>query len=292
MTRAPTPTTPPHRWRSTRTALDTEGIVRSHDGTFWLVDEYGPSLVHVSARGRVLTRYVPKGLEPEGRRLPGGRGPAVGVPAPARATGASRASPSFRAETWSSPCRARCSTPPSRSGKRRGPRVCCASRRTGARSRPSTPTPSTRSAPSTPARTTPTELKISSVVAAGPDTLLVQERTDRAARLHRVVLRPGKTSWAPPGTRPPPRRWRRCRTRRPRACRCCRRSSSSTSTRCPARRRRSRASPSSTRGPSRVINDNDFGMTDGAGAFDPDGRLVDSGMETTLVQIRLDARLR
>lgn len=41
-----------------------------------------------------------------------------------------------------------------------------------------------------------------------------------------------------------------------------------------------------------VINDNDFGMTDGAGAFGPDGRLVDSGVETTLVQIRLDARLR
>ena len=41
-----------------------------------------------------------------------------------------------------------------------------------------------------------------------------------------------------------------------------------------------------------VINDNDFGMTDGTGAFGPDGRLVDSGVETTLVQIRLDARLR
>src|SRR3954452_11055520 len=34
--------------------LDTEGIVRSADGSFWLVDEYGPSLVHVSAGGRVL----------------------------------------------------------------------------------------------------------------------------------------------------------------------------------------------------------------------------------------------
>lgn len=41
--------------------LDTEGIVRAADGSFWLVDEYGPSLVHVSARGRVLTRYVPRG---------------------------------------------------------------------------------------------------------------------------------------------------------------------------------------------------------------------------------------
>ncbi|MFD7947674.1 esterase-like activity of phytase family protein, partial [Streptomyces sp. NPDC059744] len=50
--------------------LDTEGIVRSHDGTFWLVDEYGPSLVHVSATGRVLTRYVPKGLALKGADYP------------------------------------------------------------------------------------------------------------------------------------------------------------------------------------------------------------------------------
>jgi hypothetical protein len=36
-----------------------------------------------------------------------------------------------------------------------------------------------------------------------------------------------------------------------------------------------------------VINDNDFGMTDGPGAFDPSGRLVDSGIETRLRYVRL-----
>ncbi|MFE7172706.1 esterase-like activity of phytase family protein, partial [Streptomyces sp. NPDC057616] len=50
--------------------LDTEGIVRAKDGSFWLVDEYGPSLVHVSARGKVLTRYVPKGLHLTGTDYP------------------------------------------------------------------------------------------------------------------------------------------------------------------------------------------------------------------------------
>ncbi|MFC8519226.1 esterase-like activity of phytase family protein, partial [Streptomyces sp. NPDC057257] len=50
--------------------LDTEGIVRAADGSFWLVDEYGPSLVHVSARGKVLTRYVPKGLDLTGTDYP------------------------------------------------------------------------------------------------------------------------------------------------------------------------------------------------------------------------------
>jgi hypothetical protein len=36
-----------------------------------------------------------------------------------------------------------------------------------------------------------------------------------------------------------------------------------------------------------LINDNDFGMTDGAGAFDAQGRLVDSGVRTTVVYLRL-----
>ncbi|MFZ4809527.1 MAG: esterase-like activity of phytase family protein [Hyphomicrobiaceae bacterium] len=42
---------------------DTEAIVALSDGTFWVGDEYGPSLLHVAADGRVLRRWVPKGLE-------------------------------------------------------------------------------------------------------------------------------------------------------------------------------------------------------------------------------------
>jgi hypothetical protein len=39
--------------------LDTEGIVRTDDGHFWLVDEYSPSLVHVGPDGYVIERIVP-----------------------------------------------------------------------------------------------------------------------------------------------------------------------------------------------------------------------------------------
>ncbi|MFC7640477.1 esterase-like activity of phytase family protein [Streptosporangium lutulentum] len=42
--------------------LDTEDIIRTAKGEFWLVDEYSPSLVRVAANGRILARYVPKGL--------------------------------------------------------------------------------------------------------------------------------------------------------------------------------------------------------------------------------------
>ncbi|MET4611142.1 hypothetical protein ABIC28_002123 [Rhodococcus sp. PvR044] len=43
--------------------LDTEGVVRTPDGHFWLVDEYGPSIVEADAKGRVVARHVPAGLE-------------------------------------------------------------------------------------------------------------------------------------------------------------------------------------------------------------------------------------
>ena len=42
---------------------DTEAIVALSDGTFWVGDEYGPSLLHVGPDGLVLQRWVPTGLE-------------------------------------------------------------------------------------------------------------------------------------------------------------------------------------------------------------------------------------
>lgn len=45
--------------------VDVEGIVRLKDGTFWLSDENGPSVMHVAADGRLLARHVPRGTEAE-----------------------------------------------------------------------------------------------------------------------------------------------------------------------------------------------------------------------------------
>ncbi|GAA0357431.1 esterase-like activity of phytase family protein [Microbispora corallina] len=50
--------------------VDLEDLVRTRDGGFWLVDEYSPSLVHVSRTGRVLERYVPRGLKLTGADYP------------------------------------------------------------------------------------------------------------------------------------------------------------------------------------------------------------------------------
>jgi hypothetical protein len=42
--------------------LDTEGLVRTVDGTFWVVEEYGPSLLKIDPQGRVLKRFLPDNL--------------------------------------------------------------------------------------------------------------------------------------------------------------------------------------------------------------------------------------
>jgi hypothetical protein len=50
--------------------LDTEGLVRTAQGDFWLAEEYGPSLVHCDGGGRVLKRYRPEGQKVEGTGYP------------------------------------------------------------------------------------------------------------------------------------------------------------------------------------------------------------------------------
>lgn len=42
--------------------LDIEGLTRLPDGTFWLCEEYSPSVVHVDRNGTTVQRLVPAGL--------------------------------------------------------------------------------------------------------------------------------------------------------------------------------------------------------------------------------------
>lgn len=132
------------------------------------------------------------------------------------------------------------------------------------------------------------ELKISSVVAVGGDRLLVEERTDRAARLQVVRLdrkadilggrwdddttSPSLEQLADPAGSGVPVLAKRLAVDLGKVA----------------------GVPGKIEGVARVdhdtlalINDNDFGMTDGTGAFDAQGRLVDSGIETKVVHVRL-----
>ena len=42
--------------------VDSEGIAAMPDGSLWIAEEYGPSLLRVDRQGRVLVRWVPHGL--------------------------------------------------------------------------------------------------------------------------------------------------------------------------------------------------------------------------------------
>ncbi|MEU2302228.1 esterase-like activity of phytase family protein [Streptomyces antibioticus] len=267
--------------------LDTEGIVRAADGTFWLVDEYGPSLVHVSARGRVLTRYVPEGLHLTGTDypvvealpsvllhrkinrgfeglalLPGGDLVlAVQSPLSLPDTDAGESSLTARLLRFS-------------------PRKNAVTAEYAYRFDPVNVVD--------PGEDDPSELKISSVVAVGGDRLLVEERTDKAARLQ--VVRLGRSAnilgsrWDDETTSPSLEQL-----------------ADPSAAGVPVLAKRLVVDlgkvagvPGKIEGVARVdhdtlalINDNDFGMTDGPDAFDARGRLVDSGIETTVTYVRL-----
>lgn len=50
--------------------LDSEGLVRAADGSFWISDEYGPHIVHFDASGKTIERINPFGTGTGGRKLP------------------------------------------------------------------------------------------------------------------------------------------------------------------------------------------------------------------------------
>jgi hypothetical protein len=50
--------------------IDTEAVVQLSDGTFWIGEEYGPSLLKVTADGKVIERHVPAGTADSAATVP------------------------------------------------------------------------------------------------------------------------------------------------------------------------------------------------------------------------------
>ncbi|MGW1064131.1 esterase-like activity of phytase family protein [Streptomyces aureus] len=267
--------------------LDTEGIVRAKDGSFWLVDEYSPSLVHVSARGKVLARYVPKGLNLTGADYPVVEAlPAVLLHRKTNRglEGLAQLPDGDLVMALQSPL----SLPDANTGDAsRNTRLL----RFSPKKRAVTGEYAYRFDPVNvvdPSEDDTSELKISSVVAVGGDRLLVEERTDKAARLQSVRLTRDANilggPWDSDTTSPSLEQL-----------------DDPASAGVPVLAKRLVVDlgtvagvPGKIEGVARVdrdtlalINDNDFGMTDGTGAFDAQGRLVDSGIETVVTYVRL-----
>ncbi|MEV0220785.1 esterase-like activity of phytase family protein [Streptomyces sp. NPDC050704] len=267
--------------------LDTEGIVRAADGSFWLVDEYGPSLVHVSARGKVLTRYVPKGLNLTGADYPVVEAlPAILLHRKVNRgfEGLAQLPGGDLVMAVQSPL----SVPDTEAGEAS---LTTRLLRFSPKKRAVTAEYAYRFDPVNvvdPGEDDTSELKISSVVAVGRDRLLVEERTDKAARLQVVQLSRRADilgdKWDDDTTSPSLEQL-----------------DNPAASGVPVLRKRLvvdlgqvEGIPGKIEGVARVdhdtlalINDNDFGMTDGPEAFDAQGRLVDSGIETTVTYVRL-----
>ncbi|MFI7601363.1 esterase-like activity of phytase family protein [Actinoplanes sp. NPDC049681] len=267
--------------------LDTEGVVRAHDGTFWLVDEYGPSLVHVSATGQVLARYVPQGLHLTGTDYP----IIEALPAIYAQRKVNRGFEGLGLLPGGDLVIALQSpllVPDKAAGEASGnSRLLRFSPRTGQvvgeYAYRFDPVPVVD-----PGEDDPSELKISSIVGVGPHTVIVEERTDRAGRLYVADLR-GATdlhggAYDSPATSPSLEQLTDPATAGVQVA--------------PKRLlidfNKVDGVPNKIEGVAvlnartiALINDNDFGMTDGAEAFDADGRLIDSGIPTTLITLRL-----
>ncbi|GGV00563.1 hypothetical protein GCM10010260_41400 [Streptomyces filipinensis] len=267
--------------------LDTEGIVRAGDGSFWVADEYGPSLVHVSPRGQVLTRYVPKGLGLTGTDYPVVEAlPSILLHRKVNRgfEGLAQLPGGDLVLALQSPL----SLPDADAGN--------ASRTTrllrfSPRERAVTEEYAYRFDPVDvvdPSEDDTSELKISSVVAVGRDRLLVEERTDKAARLQLVELKRRSSilggPWDDDTTSPSLEQL-----------------DDPAALGVPVLAKRLVVDLNKVAGVQQkiegvarvdhdtlaLVNDNDFGMTDGAGAFDAQGRLVDSGIRTTVAYVRL-----
>lgn len=267
--------------------LDTEGIVRAHDGSFWLVDEYGPSLVHVSARGKVLKRYVPEGLKLSGADYPVAEA-LPGILLHRKGNRGFEGLAQLPGGDLVMAVQSPLSVPDENSGD--------ASRTTRLlRFSPKKQAVTAEYAYRfdavgvvDPGEDDTSELKISSVVAVGRERLMVEERTDKAARLHTVKLDRRSDilgeQWDDDTTKPSLEQL-----------------DDPAASGVPVLKKgllvdlgRIDGVPGKIEGVARVnshtlalINDNDFGMTDGAEAFDEEGRLVDSDVETRVTYVRL-----
>ncbi|MBO2452909.1 esterase-like activity of phytase family protein [Actinomadura barringtoniae] len=259
--------------------IDSEGLVRTENGEFWVAEEYGPSLLHLDKRGRVIERYVPQGWEGKGATypikatLPGilysrayNRGfEGLTVSPDGKSLYAAVQSPLANPDkkTYKASRNGRIVKFDLRSRKVTGEYVyrfedvCTFDK---------------------PSCGSQNEMKISGLVAVDKNRLLVDERTDKVARIYTVDLRKATdingSAWDDPKTSPSLEKSADV----PAGVTALPKSLTVDLATVPGIPGKIEGIALSTRKTLAVINDNDFGL----GTFGPDGRLIDSGIPTTL----------
>lgn len=264
--------------------IDSEGLVRTRDGEFWVAEEYGPSLLHLDRRGRVVERYVPQGWGggdagyPVRETLPAILGKrtynrgfeGLAISPDGRSLYAAVQSPLSNPDkkTYKASRNGRIFKFDLRSRRVAGEYVyrfedVCSFDRASCGDQ--------------------NEMKISGLAAVDDRTLLVDERTDKVAKVYSVDLRKAtdiagsrwddaatapsleKSAQVPDGVAALPKRL------------------VSDLSAVPGMPGKIEGIALADRRTLAVVNDNDFGL----GTFGPDGRLIDSGIRTELRYVRL-----
>lgn len=274
--------------------LDTEGLIVARDGSFWLSEEYSPSVLHVARDGRVLARFVPKGLDLKGADYPVHETLPKIFLTRQRNRGFESMALAPDGRTLYTMNQSPLENPDEDTGETsRQLRILALDARTGKPKAEYVYRMEDVTTFDPGADGEQNEMKISGLVALGRDRLLVDERTDDVARLyiadlhHATNILGGK--WDDQDTSPSLEQL------------------ADPSEGDVAAARKSLALdlstiegvPGKVEGVAvpnpwtiAVASDNDFGMSDGPEAFDENGRLVDSGIESKLVTIRLPHPLR
>lgn len=180
--------------------INAEALVRMADGSFWVGEEYGPSLLHISAKGLLLRRVVPKGL---GRYFKGADYaiseslPAIlAKRAPNRGVEALALSPDQSAlyfilqsplanpgeKVFKNARAVRLFKLDARTGKSQGEYVYLLDK------------PKSFKADAKKKKRKQKDVKLSEMVAIGPDRLILLERIDRSNKLYQVTLEASATN--------------------------------------------------------------------------------------------------
>jgi hypothetical protein len=267
--------------------LDTEGMVRAPNGEFWLSEEYSPSILRISPTGTVLARFVPRGVTLPGAGYPVTDSLAAVLTDRQNNRGFESLAISPDARTLYTAVQSPLANPDKDTAvKARSVRILALDTATGQPSAEYVYRLEDVTGFDPGAAGDQSDMKLSALAWYGPDQLLVDERTDDVTRLYLVRLSgatnilggelddpahtPSLEAADPAGVTPLAKALLLDVTASvPNAPK--------------------KIEGVAVRDPSTiaVANDNDFGLSDGAGAFDPQGLLRDSGVPSRLLVLRI-----
>lgn len=267
--------------------LDTEGMVRTPGGEFWVSEEYGPSLVHLSAAGTVLARHVPAGVA-----LPEAGYPVLPtLPAILAHRQINRGFESLAISPDGRTLYAALQSPlalptPQEGEQSRAVRLLAFDAGSGRSTGEYVYPLESVSGFDPDADGDQSELKISGMAWYGPDTLMVDERTDNVAKLYLARLGGATNLLTGPFDDPaarPALEQAGVGAVRPLA------KTLLVDLTASVPSLPKKIEGIAVLGPKTiaVANDNDFGLTDGKDAFGDDGRLHDSGVPSRVLVLRL-----